>query len=110
MKTQMFPTPANEWQNGLQTSGVSTPETGSQTPLSSPTSEVQGGQSSPKLAAVVYTVEEASVVLNVSTKTIRRLLDRGYLTCSSVLRKKLIPCKQIESFLKATCDVPKAVK
>ena len=110
MKTQMAISPENEPQNRLQVSGVSCPEGQSPTLLSSPTPEAQGGQSSPKLAAVVYTVEQAAEVLNVSTKTIRRLLDRGYLTCSSVLRKKLIPCKQIESFLKATCDVPKAVK
>ena len=56
---------------------------------------------------LVYTIPEAAAVLNVSTKTIRRLLDRGFLTSSSALRKKLIPRPQIEAFLKATCQTPK---
>ena len=60
-----------------------------------------------KPAPLVYTVEEAAAALNVSTKTIRRLLARGFLTGSKALRKILIPRPQIEAFLKATCDVPK---
>ena len=56
---------------------------------------------------LVYTVEEAAAALNVSTKTIRRLLARGLLTGSKALRKILIPRQQIRDFLKATCDVPK---
>ena len=58
-------------------------------------------------APLAYTVEEAAAALNVSTKTIRRLLARGILTASKALRKKLIPRAQIEGFLKATCDHPK---
>jgi len=58
---------------------------------------------------LALTVEEAAVALNVSTKTIRRLLDRGILTASKALRKKLIPRSQIEGFLKATCDAPKSI-
>ena len=58
-------------------------------------------------APLAYTVEEAAAALNVSTKTIRRLLARGILTASKALRKKLIPRAQIEGFLKATCDQPK---
>lgn len=58
---------------------------------------------------LAYTVEEAAVALNVCTKTIRRLLDRGILTASKALRKKLIPRSQIEGFLKATCDAPKSI-
>jgi excisionase family DNA binding protein len=56
---------------------------------------------------LAYTVEEAAAALHVCPKTIRRLLDRGLLTASKALRKKLIPRSQIEGFLKATCDVPK---
>ena len=46
------------------------------------------------------------MVLNVCTKTVRRLIARRYLTASKVLRKKLIPRSQIEAFLKATCENP----
>jgi excisionase family DNA binding protein len=56
---------------------------------------------------LAYTVEEAAAALHVCPKTIRRLLNRGILTASKALRKKLIPRSQIEGFLKATCDVPK---
>ncbi len=56
---------------------------------------------------LVYTVEEAAAVLKISTKSVRRLLSRGFLTNSSALRKKLIPRQQIEGFLKATCAEPK---
>jgi excisionase family DNA binding protein len=55
---------------------------------------------------LVYTVEQAAVALNVSSKTIRRFLDRGYLTSSNALRKKIIPRQQVETFLKATCGTP----
>ena len=61
----------------------------------------------PVMAPLALTVEEAAIALNVSTKTIRRLLLRGVLTSSKALRKKLIPRQQIEGFLKATCDTPK---
>ena len=57
--------------------------------------------------SLVYTIEEAAVVLNISTKSVRRLLIRGYLTACKVLRKKLIPKQQVHDFLKRTCDVPK---
>ena len=59
-----------------------------------------------KLDRLVYTVDEAATVLNVSTKTIRRLLARRLLTGSKALRKILIPRQQLEAFLKATCDKP----
>ena len=58
---------------------------------------------------LVYTVEEAAAVLKISTKSVRRLLARGFLTGSKALRKILIPRQQLEAFLKATCDVPKTV-
>jgi excisionase family DNA binding protein len=59
---------------------------------------------------LVYTVQEAAVVLNVSTKTIRWLLARRLLTGSKALRKILIPRAQLEAFLKATCDVPMTLR
>jgi excisionase family DNA binding protein len=55
---------------------------------------------------LVYTVEEAAAALNCSTKTVRRLISRGYLCPSSALRKKIIPRQQVHDFLKATCDTP----
>ena len=58
---------------------------------------------------LVYTVEEEAAVLKISTKSVRRLLARGFLTGSKALRKILIPRQQLEAFLKATCDVPKTV-
>ena len=58
---------------------------------------------------LVYTVEEAAAVLKISTKSVRRLLARGFLTGSKALRKILIPRQQLEAFLTATCDVPKAI-
>jgi AraC-like DNA-binding protein len=107
MMTQIVPAPENNRQNGLQENWVFWPEVQNPTSLSSSAPETQAVPSGPKLTPLVYTIEETAIVLNCSTKTVRRLLDRQLLTCCNVLRKKLIPCKQIESFLKATCDVPK---
>jgi excisionase family DNA binding protein len=58
---------------------------------------------------LVYTVEETAAVLKISTKSVRRLLARGFLTGSKALRKILIPRQQVLDFLKAACDVPKTV-
>ena len=55
---------------------------------------------------LTYTVRQAAAALNVSEKTIRRFLERGILTSSTALRKKLIPRRQVQDFLKATCGVP----
>lgn len=67
---------------------------------------VIGANNNPVPERRVYTVGEAAIVLNVSTKTIRRLLARRLLTGSKALRKILIPKEQIEAFLKSTCDKP----
>jgi excisionase family DNA binding protein len=75
-------------------------------PVSTPVPAAQSVQTSPKPSPVFYTIPEAAAVLNVCTKTVRRLIARRYLTCCNVLRKKLIPRSQIEAFLKATCDAP----
>ena len=50
-----------------------------------------------------YSVKEAAAFLNVSTKTVRRLLERGLLKSSKALRKKLIPCSELETFYQRTC-------
>ena len=57
---------------------------------------------------LVYTVEETALVLRTSTKTVRRLIKRGFLSPSTALRKLLIPRSQVDAFLKATCAEPKA--
>ena len=106
MKNQCVPAPENGWQNGGQTNWVYPVVTSNPAQTSLPYPVSQGVQSSPKLTPVFYTIEEAAVVLNVCTKTVRRLIARRYLTASKVLRKKLIPRSQIEAFLKATCENP----
>lgn len=55
---------------------------------------------------LLYDIDQAAAVLNTSTKTVRRLLMRRKLTSCSALRKILIPRKQIEDFIKATCPNP----
>ena len=61
------------------------------------------------LAPMFYDIKQAAQVLNMSTKTVRRLLWRGKLTSCKAVRKVLIPRKQIEEFIRASCDVPKMV-
>jgi excisionase family DNA binding protein len=70
----------------------------------------QSGATPSRLVPLVYTVEETAAVLNCSTKSVRRLIARGYLCPCKAVRKILIPRKQVEDFLKATCDVPKAFR
>jgi hypothetical protein len=90
--------------NGTQR--LPAPEALSQTPGNPAPNGYSGtGQSLP--VPLVYTVEETAAVLNCCTKSIRRLISRGYFCPCKVLRKKLIPRKQVEDFLKATCDKPK---
>jgi excisionase family DNA binding protein len=55
---------------------------------------------------LAYDIKQAAFALNISTKTVRRLLWRGKLTSCKAMRKILIPRKQVEDFLKATCDKP----
>jgi excisionase family DNA binding protein len=61
------------------------------------------------MTPLFYDINEAAQVLNMSTKTVRRLLWRGKLTSCKFVRKVLIPRKQIEEFIKASCDVPKMI-
>jgi len=51
-------------------------------------------------------IKQTAAALNCCTKTVRRLIQRGYFCPCKVLRKILIPRKQIEGFLKATCGKP----
>lgn len=53
-----------------------------------------------------YDINQAAQALNVSTKSVRRLLRVRKLTSCKALRKVLIPRNQIEEFIKASCDAP----
>jgi excisionase family DNA binding protein len=53
-------------------------------------------------APAFVTVAQAAVIINVSEKTIRRLIERGIFECSKAIRKKLIPRKQLETFFERT--------
>ena len=52
-------------------------------------------------------INETAALLNCCTKSVRRLVRRGLLKPCNALRKVLIPRKQIEDFIKATCGTPK---
>jgi excisionase family DNA binding protein len=54
------------------------------------------------LVPALYSVAQAAVILNVSEKTIRRLLERGILRSSRATRKKLIPVRDLETFFERT--------
>lgn len=59
-----------------------------------------------QIEPLFFDINQAAKALNMSTKTIRRLILLGKLTRCSAVRKILIPRKQIEDFIKATCAVP----
>jgi DNA binding domain, excisionase family len=54
------------------------------------------------LTPMFFTVAQAAAVLNLSEKTVRRLLERGILHSSKAIRKKLIPREDIETFFDRT--------
>ena len=56
---------------------------------------------------LLYDINQTAALLNCCTKSVRRLIQRGMLKPCSALRKVLIPRKQIEDFIKATCGTPK---
>ena len=60
----------------------------------------------PMQGPLAYDIKQAAAALNMSTKTVRRLIRRGKLTCSKAVRKILIPREQIENFFKRTCETP----
>jgi excisionase family DNA binding protein len=49
-----------------------------------------------------FTVKQTAELLSVGPETVYRLLKRGLLRSSSVLRTKMIPKVEIERFLKET--------
>jgi excisionase family DNA binding protein len=54
-------------------------------------------------ASKFMTIDEAAAALNVSTKTIRRLIQRRLLRACKAVRKILIPTVDVESFIQRTC-------
>jgi excisionase family DNA binding protein len=54
----------------------------------------------PSLPRLAYSMREAAQVLGVSYVTVHRLLKRGHLRASSVLRTKVIPRVEMERFLR----------
>ena len=57
------------------------------------------------LTPMFFTVAQAAAMLNLSEKTVRRLLERGILHSSKATRKKLIRRKDIEIFLKGRASM-----
>jgi excisionase family DNA binding protein len=49
-------------------------------------------------AKLFYTVPEAAFILNVSQKTVRRWVERGFLSKCNKTRKVLIPRKDVNDF------------
>jgi hypothetical protein len=52
-------------------------------------------------ARLLFSVAEVAVMFGLSTKSVRRLLDRGHLKSSGALRHKMITKASIEAFLAA---------
>jgi excisionase family DNA binding protein len=59
---------------------------------------------------LLYDIKQVAAALNTCTKTVRRLIQRGYFTPCKAVRKILIPREQIEAFLKATYSAPAALR
>jgi excisionase family DNA binding protein len=65
-----------------------------------------GAEKPAQIQPLFYDIHQAACALNLSTKSVRRLLWRGRLTSCKAVRKVLIPRKQIEDFIRASCDTP----
>ena len=52
----------------------------------------------PHVVLTAYNIEQAAALLNVSTKTVRRLIDRGLLRKNKKLGRVLIPRGDVEKF------------
>jgi len=49
-----------------------------------------------------YTLKEAALYLNISTRTVERLIQRGLLRRNKALRKIFIPRMELDRFLERT--------
>jgi hypothetical protein len=65
---------------------------------------------SPLPEPLTFDINRVAAALNCCPKSVRRLIQRGYLSPCNALRKILIPKSQIEAFLKATCGTPKNLR
>jgi excisionase family DNA binding protein len=72
------------------------------TSLAHPPETKVSRSSSNRIQPGFATVKDAAAFLNVSEKTVRRLIDRGFFHPSRAIRKILIPISQLEAFYKAT--------
>jgi excisionase family DNA binding protein len=45
-----------------------------------------------------YTLKQAAFILNLCERTVRRLIERGHLSKCPLIRKILIPRKQVDTF------------
>lgn len=52
----------------------------------------------------MYTVAEVAAILNVSTKTVRRLVQRELLPRSKAIRHIRIPREAVDAFIQATAN------
>jgi excisionase family DNA binding protein len=59
---------------------------------------VQQKEIQPLVVPTAYNIEQAAALLNVSTKTVRRLIDRGLLRKNKTLGRILIPKSDVEKF------------
>lgn len=71
--------------------------------LREPKSAASASAAGPPLR-LAYSVKEAALILGVSEKSVRRLIDRGLIRPSRALRHLLIPRKEIERFLEETSN------
>jgi excisionase family DNA binding protein len=53
-------------------------------------------------AKINYTLKEAALYLNVSTRTVERLIARGLIRRNKALRKILIPQSEMDAFVQKT--------
>ena len=51
-----------------------------------------------KFEKLAYTVNEAAALLNISEKTVYRLIQRGVFRTCNLLRKKMIPKEDVVRF------------
>ncbi len=54
---------------------------------------------------IAHSVAETANILGISTRSVHRLIERGFLRRSKALRKILIPRMEIEKFLRDTTEV-----
>jgi excisionase family DNA binding protein len=58
----------------------------------------------PKPTKLVYTAQEAADALGICLDSVYRLIKRGHLRSSNVLRTKIIPKAELDRFLRATLN------